>query len=109
MMGFLIFGTLIWALLGALCSIPALNIISTSSDSPHTEFVFPVPCYIIGKASDYNLMGKIILIVFGNIFFAPFTILWAVVISILIMGIGIKSLFNSIFKKKSNREEKAGE
>lgn len=63
------------------------------------EVFFPVQSYLIDTAEDYTIVGKIIIIGLGSIFFLPFTAITLVVSCIVAFFWIISQVFNMLFKK----------
>ena len=63
------------------------------------EVFFPVQSYLIDRAEDYTLAGKIIIIGLGSIFFLPFTAVVLVASCIMASSWIVYQVFSTLFKE----------
>lgn len=63
------------------------------------EVFFPVQGYLIDRAEDYTLAGKIIIMGLGSVFFLPFTAVVLVASCIMAFFWIVSQIFNMLFKK----------
>lgn len=64
------------------------------------EVFFPVQGYLVDRAEDYTIVGKIIIIGLGSVFFLPFTVITLVASCIIAFFRIISQVFNMLFKKE---------
>ena len=64
------------------------------------EVFFPVQSYLVDRAEDYTIVGKIIIIGLGSVFFLPFTVITLVASCIIAFFWIISQVFNMLFKKE---------